>query len=235
MLPLVATGLAPPRAASPSRTADARVGLPGALAVPLLALAIRLATATTQSFWLDEAYTEHLIHLSLGSMLSEIPRTESTPPLYYVVAWGWTHVFGYGEFALRSVSALAGAATVACAYLIASRLAGRRAGVIAGGLLAVCPLMVWYSQEARAYALAALLGTASLLCLIRYVDSSRPGWAAAWAATAILGLGTHSSVGFVVASEIAWLLWPQRERTEVRIAIGAVVVAGAALVPLALA
>src|ERR1019366_9398801 len=100
MLPLVATGLAPPRAASPSRPAPGRVGLTGALAVTVLALAMRLATATTPSFWLDEAYPEHLIHLGLGTMLSEIPRTESTPPLYYLVAWGWPHVFGSGELAL---------------------------------------------------------------------------------------------------------------------------------------
>jgi mannosyltransferase len=235
MLPLVATGLAPPRAASPSRPARARVGLTGAVAVTLLALAVRLVTATTQSFWLDEAYTEHLIHLGLGTMLSEIPRTESTPPLYYLVAWGWTHVFGSGELALRSVSALAGAGTVTCAYLLADRLAGPRAGLIAGGLLSFSPLMVWYSQEARAYALAAFLATASLLCLIRYRDSSRPAWAAAWATTAALGLCSHYFVGFAVLPEVAWLLWRRGEQTEVRVAVGVVVLVALALLPLALA
>jgi mannosyltransferase len=235
MLPLVATGLAPPRAASPSRPAPGRVGLTGALAVTVLALAVRLATATTQSFWLDEAYTEHLIHLGLGTMLSEIPRTESTPPLYYLVAWGWTHVFGSGELALRSVSALAGTATVTCAYLLTHRLAGPRAALIAGGLLSLSPLMVWYSQEARAYALAAFLATASLLCLIRYLDSSRAAWAAAWATTAGLGLCSHYFVGFLVLPELAWLLWRRREQTEVRVAVGVVVLVAVALLPLALA
>ena len=54
----------------------------------------------------------HLVRLGLGPMLRTIPRTESTPPLYYVLAWVWTHVFGSGEFGLRSLSALAGAGTV---------------------------------------------------------------------------------------------------------------------------
>ncbi|MGH2870463.1 MAG: glycosyltransferase family 39 protein [Solirubrobacteraceae bacterium] len=231
----MATGLASPQAASPSRPAHVRVGLTGAAAVTVLALAVRLATATTQSFWLDEAYTEHLVHLGLGTMLSEIPRTESTPPLYYLLAWGWTHVFGYGELALRAVSALAGAATVTCAYLLAGRLAGARAGLIAGVLLSLSPIMVWYSQEARAYALATLLATASLLCLIRYRDSGRVTWAAAWAATASLGLCGHYFVGFVVLPEVVWLLWRRRERPEVRVGIGVLALVVLALLPLALA
>ncbi|MGI9183926.1 MAG: glycosyltransferase family 39 protein [Solirubrobacteraceae bacterium] len=235
----MATGLAPPPAASPSRPGTGQppqlgVGLTGAVAVTVLALAVRLATATTQSFWLDEGYTEHLIHLGLGAMLSEIPHTESTPPLYYLVAWGWTHVFGSGELALRSVSTLAGTATVTCAYLLAGRLAGARAGLIAGGLLALSPLMVWYSQEARAYALAAFLAIASLLCLIRYLDSGRAGWTAAWATTAALGLCSHYFVGFLVLPAVAWLLARRRERPEVRLAVGVVILVAIALLPLAL-
>ena len=235
MLPTVATGFASSQAASPSRRERPGVALTGVAAITALALIIRLATATAQSFWLDEAYTEHLIHLGFGTMLSTIPRTESTPPLYYVIAWGWTHVFGSGELGLRSISAVAGAGTVTCAWQIADRLAGARAALIAGGLLAVSPLMVWYSQEARAYALAGLLTTASLLCLLRYMDSGRSGWLRAWVVTAGLGLCTHYFVGFAVAAEVAWLLHHRHGRTEVRLAVGAVAVVIIALVPLALA
>ena len=116
----------------------------------------------------------HLVHLDLGALLSAIPKSESTPPFYYLVAWAWTHLFGYSEFALRSVSALAGAATVATVYVLANRLAGARAAAIAGVLVALSPLMVWFSQEARAYALATLLATLTVLCVINYLDRSDP-------------------------------------------------------------
>ncbi len=213
----------------------ARPGVPGALIITGLALAIRFSTLSLQSFWLDEAYTEHLVHLGFGAMLSAIPKSESTPPLYYVIAWGQTHVFGYSEFALRSVSALAGAATAAVVYALAARVSGMRAAVIAGLLVTVSPLMVWFSQEARAYSLAALLATASVLCLTIYLDTLDRRWLGAWAATAALGLCTHYFVAFVVLPELAWLVWRHRARREVQLSVGLVVLVALALVPLALA
>ena len=50
-------------------------------------------------------------------MLREVKASESNPPLYYVLAWGWAKAFGTGEVGLRSLSALFGAATVPVAYL----------------------------------------------------------------------------------------------------------------------
>ncbi|MGI8505267.1 MAG: glycosyltransferase family 39 protein [Solirubrobacteraceae bacterium] len=242
----MASGFACTRAASPSRP-RVRSGLLGALLVTALALIVRFSTLTLQSLWLDEAYTDHLVHLGFGAMLSAIPKSESTPPLYYVVTWGWTHLFGFSELALRSVSALAGAATVAVAYALAGRLAGARAGLIAGILLALSPLMVRYSQETRAYALATLLATGTILCLIRYLDTLAGCWLAGWAATAALGLCTHYFVAFVVGPELAWLLWhaglkgdsaggPGRSsRRQVQAAVALVALIALALVPLALA
>ena len=176
----------------------------------LLAAAVRLPTLAQQSFWLDEGYTVRLMRLTLRSMLSTIPGTESTPPLYYVLAWAWTRVFGLTEYGLRSLSALAGIATVPLVYATARRLAGPRAGVIAGALLAVSPLMIWFSQEARAYALATLLAALTLLCAVCYLDEGRRGWLAGWALAAALGLATHYFVAFVVAPEAALLWWRSR-------------------------
>ena len=49
-------------------------------------------------------------------MLGLIPQTESTPPLYYCVAWVWARMFGYGETGLRSLSAVCGVSVVPVAY-----------------------------------------------------------------------------------------------------------------------
>ena len=119
--------------------------------------AVRFATLSVQSFWLDEAVTHQLVTSSLGAMLRAIPHSESTPPLYYVLAWAWARVFGTGEAGLRSLSALFGTATIVLVALIARRLAGDRAAVAAAALAAANPLLIWYSQEARAYALLVAL------------------------------------------------------------------------------
>ena len=59
-----------------------------------------------------------------------IPGNESTPPLYYLMASMWSRLFGTGEFAVRSLTAIIGVATVAVAYPIGVELRSRRAGLI---------------------------------------------------------------------------------------------------------
>src|SRR3954468_21449604 len=95
---------------------------------------IRFATLGTQSYWLDEVATVNLLHKGFGSMLSGVSGGESTPPLYYVVAWLWAKVFGTGEVGLRSLSPLLGTATIPLAYVLAGRVATRAAGLIAAAL-----------------------------------------------------------------------------------------------------
>ena len=205
------------------------------LGLALLAGIVRVPTLAEQSFWLDEGYTERLVRMSFGGMLHAIPISESTPPLYYAVAWCWTRLFGYSEFALRSLSALAGILTVLFVFALTVRLAGRKAGLLAGILVASSPLLIWYSQEARAYALATCLSTLSLLCFVGFRDTRARGWLTGWTISAALGLATHYFVAFVVGPELAWLLWRCRQDRRV-LAAGAVVLATAvALAPLALA
>jgi mannosyltransferase len=212
-----------------------RAGWATAAGLTALAALLRLTTLSAQSFWLDEGYTERLLRMTFGQMLRTIPKTESTPYLYYVVTWVWARAFGFGEYGVRSLSALAGIATVPVVYAAASRLGGRRAAAIAGLLVAVSPLMVWFSQEARSYALATLLSALTVLCLSAYQQSRRSRWLAGWAVSAALGLVTHYFLVFVVLGELVWL-WriAPRDRRLVG-AVGLVAVVGCALLPLAIA
>jgi len=237
----LASATSSPDRPAPVASGAARAGGGASIAaVTLLAALLRLPTLGTQSFWLDEAYTERLVRMSFGGLLHGIRATESTPPLYYVLAWAWVRVFGRGEVGLRSLSALAGIALVPVAGLAARRLAGARAGIIAGLLLAVSPLMVWFSQEARAYSLAALLATLSVLCLVGYAQAGGTRravrWLAGWALASALGLATHYFAAFIVAPEVAWLLWLARPRPPARLvaALGCVAIVAIAVAPLAL-
>ena len=173
--------------------------------------------------------------MSLGDMLHAIPVSESTPPLYYVLAWCWTHVFGYSEFGIRSLSALAGVLTVPVVYALTLRLADRKAALIAGILVSLSPILIWYSQEARSYALATLLGTASLLCCVSFLDTREGRWLVGWTVLAALGWATHYFVGFVVVPELALLLWRCHQDRRALAAGAAVVVVALALLPLLLA
>src|SRR5919198_6581915 len=99
------------------------------IALTLAGAALRFATLDLQGFWYDEAVTVGLVRHDLWGMLDRIPGSESTPPLYYVIAWLWTRAFGTGEVGIRSLSALLGVATILVAYLLGRRLVSHRAGV----------------------------------------------------------------------------------------------------------
>ncbi len=204
-------------------------------ALTVLAAALRFVGIGHQGYWYDEGFTAVLVHHSPGQMLGLLPTTENTPPVYYCLLWGWAHIFGYGEVGLRSLSALAGVATVPLMYSAASKLVSRRAGLIAAALTACNPLFIWYSQEARSYAVFFLLVALSLLAFAHARLPRPPGRAlAAWALTASLTLATHYFGLLVVVPEALWLLWVHRRDPRILLAIAAVAAVGLALLPLAI-
>jgi hypothetical protein len=212
--------------------ADPAVAAVAALTV--LGAVLRVYRLGHQGFWFDEGNTALLVHFSPGKMLGLIPQSESTPPLYYCVAWLWARVFGYGEVGLRSLSAVCGVALIPVLYGAGARLVSRRAGVIAAALAACSPLLIWYSQEARSYQMLALLTTMSLLAFAHARVAPTPRALAAWVVTSALALATHYYAVLAVVPEALWLLWLHRRARSMRVAVGVVGVCGLGLIPLAI-
>ncbi|HVY96285.1 MAG TPA: glycosyltransferase family 39 protein [Solirubrobacterales bacterium] len=199
----------------------------------LLAGVLRFATLGVQSYHHDEVVTAtRILGGSFGHAMDAVNYSESAPPLYYALAWVWTQLWGTGEWGLRSLSALAGVATVPAAYLVARELRGRRAGLVAAALVAVNPMLLWYSQEARAYALFALLCTVSLLYCLRALRNGRRRDFVAWGIVSGLTLATHYFAVFPLAAEALWLL--RRRRRECLPGLAIAGLSGLALAPLAI-
>jgi mannosyltransferase len=201
------------------------------LALTVFAAALRFGTLDVQSAWLDESATIVLVRRGLGGMLSHLSASESTPPLYYTLVWAWTKVFGTGVIGFRSFSALVGTLTVPVMYLAGRRISPR-VGCWAAALTAVNPAMYYYSQEARAYALLILFSAAAVVFWGRALDSGDRralGW---WTAMSILALLTHYFAVFLFIPE-AVILVSRLGLRRVRLAIGATVLTGVALLPLA--
>jgi mannosyltransferase len=228
--------VAPAETISAARRRGAGARLPAwwpLAALTLLAGALRLSTLDVQSFWYDEAFTPvHVLHASLWATLSSVAHTENTPPLWYVLAWADARVLGTGEVALRLPSALAGIATVPVAWAIARECAGRRGAIACAALVAVNPLFVWYSQEARAYALFVLLAALAMLCCMRAQREPTPRRMAAFAVTASLALLTHYFAVFLLIGMVLSLAWDRRARRSALPAIAIVALVGAALLVL---
>ena len=203
------------------------------MALTVLGAALRFATLDGQGFWSDEAVSVGLVDMSFDSMLETIPDSESTPPLYYVLAWLWTQLFGTGEVGLRSLSALCGSAVVPIAWATGRQLSTRTAAVALAALAATSPFLVWYSQEARSYALLTMIGALSLWLLARLMNAPSRRDLMLWTLAAGLALATHYFALFLIAGEALWLLARHRPRREAVVAVGVVGLVAVALLPLA--
>ena len=193
--------------------------------------ALRFATLGVQSFWSDEGFTVAIVGHTFGGILGAVRHTESTPPLYYSLAWVWHQLFGSSEVGLRSFSALTGTLAVPAAYAAAAEFFSRRVGLVCAALVAFNPTLVWYAQEARAYSLLLLLSLLGLWCFARALHGER-GALVPWGALSALALATHYFAAFTIVPEAVWLLArrPRDARTWGAVAIPAAV--GVALLPL---
>jgi mannosyltransferase len=199
-----------------------------------LGLAVRFSTLGLQSYHHDEVITvARVIPGSFAQMLDEVRRSESNPPLYYVVAWAWSKAFGTGEIGMRSLSALLGTATIPFAFLAAREAVGARAGLVCAAIVAVDPMLIWYSQEARSYAMLVFFCAVSLYFFLRARRGGAGSDLAFWALSSGAALCSHYFAVFAVAVEAAWLLVALRSRLRTVVpAIAGVALVGAALLPL---
>jgi len=197
-----------------------------------LAAVLRFATLGLQAYHHDEIVTaSRVLRGSFWHAMDAVGFSESAPPLYYALAWFWTQATGTGEFGLRSLSAVAGVATVPAAYLVGRELRERRTGLVAAALVAVNPMLLWYSQEARAYALLILLCTISLLFCVRALRGGGRRDFVFWGLAAGLALATHYFAFFPLAVEALWLL--RRRGRNYLAGVGVFAAFAFALLPLA--
>ncbi|MDP3994868.1 MAG: glycosyltransferase family 39 protein [bacterium] len=122
-----------------------------------LGLILRLISLN-QSLWLDEATTAYVAgHFSFAEIITKFSPGDFHPPLYYLILRGWSMIFAISEVSVRIPSVVFGLLTVYLVFLIGKELVNRKTGLVAAVLLATSGLHIYYSQEARMYALTALL------------------------------------------------------------------------------
>ena len=216
---------------------DARRLLPAAVFVLLLATFTRFHLLGAQSFWNDEGNSARLSERAIPAIL-EGTAGDIHPPLYYLALRGWRELVGETEFGLRSLSAFAGVMVVAVVLALGRNItpgrkgakardiandsiASSRPGVlalasaVAGLLAALSPVLVYYSQETRMYALLALLASLSAWALLVWLGGPRRPllWMAAYTLLLAAGLYTHYFFPAVVAAQGAVVgLWGKREK-----------------------
>jgi len=222
------------------------------VALTLLAFAVRLYNLTYHSLWFDEAMSVHWARSSVPRILEVSMNLveDRLPPLYYLSLHYWRTLAGDGEVAVRLPSVVLGTLLIPIVYRLSVDVYGgpygRRVAVLAATLTALNPFLIWYSQEARMYAQAALLGTLGTWFFLRgtTLPRSQEGrggikYAATWLAyglCAAAGLYTHLYTGFLLAAHALYLLLTWRRSRQAWLPF-ALTMLGAAMLfaPLALA
>jgi len=128
-----------------------------------------------QSFWLDEAIgTLVAKNQSFLQILTQFPKGDNHPPLYYLFLKAWGDTFGYSETAIRMLSVIAGTLTVFFVYKICNLYIEKKSkkkflnfAFISSLLFSFAPLHVYYSQEARMYVFSGLFASMSIYFFLK--------------------------------------------------------------------
>jgi len=199
-----------------------------AVAILVLAAVVRLWGLGEQSIWQDEAYSVVLARQDVGTII-ERQVEDSSPPLYYLLLHIWIRMFGDSELCARLFSALLGICLVAATLFIASRLFRPAVGLWAGGMLAVAPLAVYYSQEARMYSLTPLLAIISVYLCHLMTERPSPKRVAWFIVVTAAMLYTQNYGVFVLLAEGLYVLARRKERRDARPMLALMGVVGAYL------
>jgi hypothetical protein len=167
-------------------------------AIILLAAALRCWRLDLQSLWNDELASWHAAHWpTLAGVLERGVVPDVHPPAYFLLLHLWTRLAGSSEAALRAPSVLFGVLTVAAACGLGRCLYTRREGLLAAAVMATAWLPVYYSREARPYALlilCSILSTWWLVETVRRLEAGTrrlPHFAIAYVLAATLAAYTH--------------------------------------------
>lgn len=205
------------------------------LAALAAAWTLRLYRLGWQSFWYDEGTSITVAPRDLLTILANA-AADIHPPLYYLLLHVWVGATGQSEYGARLPSAMVGTLLVAVLYRLGRDLLGPVGAGAAAVLAAGAPLPIWYSQEARMYALATTLAAVATLLLWRALTR---GGVLLWGAYALAIGATLYSHYFAAAAPLAhgvavvgWWLMAPRARLGPLIAAGAAAsLAGLAFLP----
>jgi 4-amino-4-deoxy-L-arabinose transferase-like glycosyltransferase len=154
----------------------------------ILGFLLRWYSLTNQSIWLDEAFTIYNSQQSLSYILDQ---KGNTPPLYYLLLHFWIHINGNSEFSARLLSVLTGTTAIFVIYVLGSLIFNKRTGIYAALLLAISPIHIYYSQEARPYSLLFLVALLSIFFYVKLKDRFSKGSAAGYTVFSTILIYSH--------------------------------------------
>lgn len=166
---------------------------------------LRFYALSAESFWFDEAYSVWVARHSVGWHIA-LSTQRIFPPLYYLLLHFWLPL-GSSEFVVRSLSVIIGLGSIIAIYALAQRLFNERVALISALLLAISPLHIWYSQEARMYILVAALGLCSAYFMLRALQEGGIGHWLGYVLSTAMAMNTHYFAIFIALFQNVYVIY----------------------------
>jgi len=122
----------------------------------------------------DEVATRWAALLSLRDLAHLLRHVDAVHGLYYLLMHAWVAIGGSGPTALRVPSVIAMVLAVALVSVLARQLTGSGwAALFAGLIMALTPIITYYAQTARSYAMVLAGVVATTLVLVQALRAER--------------------------------------------------------------
>ncbi len=147
------------------------------LGVVLLAFTLRIWRLGYQELTFDEVASFSIaVRGPIGLLQYIRSAVREHPPGYYLLLSAWISLAGTSEFTLRFLSVVIGVISVAALYRVVRGIGGRSFALLATCLLALSPLHIRISRDARMYGLLALWSLLSTFAFAALIDEEGIGW-----------------------------------------------------------
>lgn len=171
----------------------------------LLGITLRLYKLTEKSLWFDELGEYYASTQSFSQMLSII-QIHLSPPLDYIILFLTLKITPHTDFFIRLPSLVWGVLSIPVIYLLSKKLTKNNGiSLLSSFFLAISPLAIQYSQEARMYAFFLFLTIISFYFLIQIEKANLHYYL--WILSGIALIYTHYFAFFVFILQLLYLIW----------------------------
>jgi len=184
----------------------------------LIGIILRLYILTDQILLDDEWHSiDYVPDKSLYYLLTHMGTSANSIPMN-IYRHMLLHTVGWSEFLLRIPSLFFGILSLMVFPFLVKKITGTRAAIIFSFLLAISPLLIFYSRVSRAYGAVSFLVFFSLISLYLWLISGRTRWAVSYVLSGALSVYFHlfalvgviSPFGFVFLYQIS----PETRKNE---------------------
>jgi uncharacterized membrane protein len=175
--------------------------------VLFLASALRVLEIGSESFWMDEYVTWYSLERSSFHEMIAKSLFVGHYPFYFILIRAYSWVFGASDVSLRLFSAVFGVLIVYFSFLVGKKMFSPGVALLSAFFVAISPIMIEYSQEARMYSLLSFLVLVSLLAFLKARESGYRQGMLCLGLALFFGVYTHAYFLFFLFALGVWMLF----------------------------